>query len=214
MAVLAVQILQRLLQHQELAATLQFTQVQRFLDFTKRLWPEILSKDGSIPIKLPPHISAFLSSVLGLQPSIVELSWVAFSDIAATFQQDPASQSMDDGFRLHGHEAKLGPETLAAPFKLCPRPGCNHTKLTKTSVVESRLYTLHRGVLPVFSKSSYCETCLTRYYPNYSVFEAQNTTSRREYYSADMPIFIHVTESSFIEPQLCSYFANQMALSQ
>ncbi|KAJ7498852.1 hypothetical protein FB451DRAFT_1347307 [Mycena latifolia] len=120
---------------------------------------------------------------------------------------------MDDAFRLHAQDAKIGAKTLAPPFQRCPRPKCNNTPLGEASIVESRLYTLHRGVLPVFSKSTYCCSCYTRYYPNYSVFEAQNTASRREYYSSDIPSFIHVTESSFMEPQLCTYFATQMALS-
>ncbi|KAJ6620691.1 hypothetical protein B0H10DRAFT_1945765 [Mycena sp. CBHHK59/15] len=80
-------------------------------------------------------------------------------------------------------------------------------------VVEARLYTLYRGVLPVFSQSSYCRSCFTRYYPNYSVQEAQNTTSRQEYYTTAVPDFIHVTESSFVESKLCVYFEMQMAMS-
>ncbi|KAJ7212741.1 hypothetical protein C8J57DRAFT_1604047 [Mycena rebaudengoi] len=94
----------------------------------------------------------------------------------------------------------------------CSRATCNRTRLGEERVVESRLYTLHRGVLPVFSKSRYCRTCNTRYYANYSVQEAHSTTSRREYYTTEIPDLIHVTESSFAEPQLCSYFAIQMAM--
>ncbi|KAJ6595275.1 hypothetical protein B0H10DRAFT_1960552 [Mycena sp. CBHHK59/15] len=156
MPVLAVDILARLVAHSSLGKTLQFTQVQRFLEFTRRMWPEIVGKTGGMPVVLPPHPAAFLLSVLSLPPDIIALSWLVFSDIAATFHQDPIPPSLDDGFRLHGDDHRIGAEPLNPPVHVCPRPGCNHMTLGEASVVEARLYTLNRGVLPVFSRSLYC----------------------------------------------------------
>ncbi|KAJ7178438.1 hypothetical protein C8R43DRAFT_872162, partial [Mycena crocata] len=105
-------------------------------------------------------------------------------------------------------------ETIEPPMKHCPRPECMSYKMNEVSVVEARLYTLHRGILPVFSKSRYCRKCLTRYYHNYSVEHAANQNTRREYYKEeDVPTLIHVTETSFVEKQLCIYFEKQMAIS-
>ncbi|KAJ7178518.1 hypothetical protein C8R43DRAFT_833145, partial [Mycena crocata] len=78
--------------------------------------------------------------------------------------------------------------------------------------VEARLYTLRRGILPVFSKSTYCRDCNTRYYHNYYVNEAHNSTARQEYYSSEIPD-LHVFESCFIDRALCLYIENQLCLS-
>jgi hypothetical protein len=104
MPLLAVEILTRLLAHPLLAQSLQFTQIQRFLEFTRRLWPEIVSKTGGVPTVLPPHVAAFLSSVLSLSPELITLSWLAFGDMAATFYHDPTPVSLDDAFRLHSND--------------------------------------------------------------------------------------------------------------
>ncbi|KAJ7614703.1 hypothetical protein DFH06DRAFT_1013800 [Mycena polygramma] len=109
------------------------------------------------------------------------------------------------------HKCLTGAEALNPPVTVCSQPACKGRSLTDPRAVEARLYTLHRGVLPVFSHSTYCRGCHTRYYPNYSVREAKNPTAQREYYDSSIPHFIHVTESSFVERQLCVYFEMQMA---
>jgi hypothetical protein len=107
MPVLAFDILTRLVAHPSLAESLQFTQVQRFLEFTRRIWPEIVGKNGVAPDILPSHTAIFLSSVLGLSPELVALSWVTFSDMAAVFHTDPIPLQLDDAFRLHGNDNKI-----------------------------------------------------------------------------------------------------------
>jgi hypothetical protein len=108
MLVLAVEILNHLVVHPQLIETLQFQQVQCFLEFTERIWPEIVGKSGVILVTLPAHPASFLSSVLVLAPEIIALSWLAFSDIAATLQQEVAEPSLDDGFRVHGNDHQIG----------------------------------------------------------------------------------------------------------
>ncbi|KAJ7165361.1 hypothetical protein C8R46DRAFT_1163693 [Mycena filopes] len=85
--------------------------------------------------------------------------------------------------------------------------------LGEASSVEARLYTLHRGVLPVFSKSLYCRSCHTRYYPNYFVKDAGQANPRREYYDSSVPKNIHVTETAFFQTELCVYIEMQMAMT-
>ncbi|KAK7043541.1 hypothetical protein R3P38DRAFT_3178368 [Favolaschia claudopus] len=157
MSILAVDILKRLLAHESLAQSLQFAQVQRFLDFTRRVWPEILDR-GAAPLALPLHIVAFLSAVLGLSPELVKLSWVAFKDIAEAYQKEPIELDLDDAFRLHGNDHHVGAEAINPPISHCHRPECCKQLLTDPSVVEARLYTLTRGVLPVYSRSLYCRS--------------------------------------------------------
>ncbi|KAJ7202758.1 hypothetical protein GGX14DRAFT_369989, partial [Mycena pura] len=50
-------------------------------------------------------------------------------------------------------------------------------------------------------------------YHNYSVQNASDPGSQRVYYKTDIPEFIHVTESCFVERELCVYFETQMAVS-
>ncbi|KAJ7238239.1 hypothetical protein C8J57DRAFT_1087014, partial [Mycena rebaudengoi] len=107
----------------------------------------------------------------------------------------------------------LGTETIGPPITSCTHPSCDSAHLGEPSVVEARLYTLHRGILPVFSKSLYCRKCHTRYYYNYFVQNASDPAAHRVYYSIEVPDIIHVTETSFVERQLCTYFEMQMAVS-
>jgi hypothetical protein len=126
-----------------------------------------------------------------------------------------------------------GAEAILPPMKTCPRDGCGHAHLSETRRVESRLYTLRRGVLPVFSVSTYCRStsvlvqicqhsvrincnsveCSTRYYHDYSVQHASNSNARREYYGG-VPEYMHITESSFMERALCVHNEMQMVFSQ
>ncbi|KAJ7126519.1 hypothetical protein C8R43DRAFT_1134848 [Mycena crocata] len=209
----ALEILRRLELHRSLAENLQYKQIQRFLELIQRLWPEIVPPQSLAPVILPQPIVQFLASVLNLEIGLVHLLWHAFGDLGQSFFCDD-QPSINDSFRVHGHEHELGAETIEPPMKHCPRPECMSYEMNEVSVVEARLYTVHRGILPVFSKSRYCRKCLTRYYHNYSVGHAANPNARREYYKEeDVPTFIHVTETSFVEKQLCIYFEKQMAIS-
>ncbi|KAJ7369119.1 hypothetical protein DFH08DRAFT_678248, partial [Mycena albidolilacea] len=102
----------------------------------------------------------------------------------------------------------IGANTLGPPLSFCSRPSCDSRKLTKESLVEARLYTLRRGILPVFSRSLKCTQCSTRYYHNYCVASDRNT-----YYDTKVPLIIHVTDTCFVETELCLYFEAQMAIS-
>ncbi|KAJ7886648.1 hypothetical protein B0H13DRAFT_1889165 [Mycena leptocephala] len=199
----AAQILERLLSHDSLKNNLQFVHIQRFFELVRRIWLEITPPQQSRPLMLPSHIADFLASVLNLDTALIQLTWNAFADLIEMSYHDSSQPSVDDVFRIHALPYKIG---LAQP-------------LGEESAVEARLYTLRRGVLPVFSKSLYCRSllngtaCNTRYYNNYFVQNASKEDSRRQYYSAELPALIHVTETSYVEQDLCKYFRVQMALS-
>ncbi|KAJ6476418.1 hypothetical protein C8R45DRAFT_379283 [Mycena sanguinolenta] len=210
---LAVQVLERLLAHDSLKENLQFIHIQRLLDFFNRLWPEIVPPQQSRPSSLPLPITNFLASALDLEPSLIHLVWCAFGDLAEASYAAGPPPSLDDLFRIHAHPYKLGAENLSPPVSYCVHPGCNSNPLGEPSVVEGRLYTLRRGVLPIFSKSTYCRSCRTRYYNNYFIHEASGPESRRQYYSEEVPTFIHVHETSYVDVDLCKYFSMEMALA-
>ncbi|KAJ7821975.1 hypothetical protein B0H13DRAFT_365352 [Mycena leptocephala] len=58
-----------------------------------------------------------------------------------------------------------------------------------------------------------CPACFTRYYHNYHVPKTSEQSLRNVYYSTEVPAIIHVTESCFVEKELCLYFEAQMAIS-
>ncbi|KAJ7761270.1 hypothetical protein DFH07DRAFT_771595 [Mycena maculata] len=149
----AAQILERLLAHESLYHNLRYSDIQRFFELTHRLWPEILGTETSRPLSLPPPVCDLLASVLQLDTSLIQLTWHAFGDIAEAAYNGPPQPSVDDIFRVHGRTQKLGAEPLRPPITSCLK--CQHG-LGKESIVEGRLYTLHRGILPIFSKSLYC----------------------------------------------------------
>ncbi|KAJ7612433.1 hypothetical protein DFH06DRAFT_1484842 [Mycena polygramma] len=209
--VLARSIVERLVAHKSLLNNLQFAQIVRFFDLTDRIWPEIVPPETSFcPPVLPLPVSHLLASVLSLDLSLIQLMWTAFGYLAQQSHAEDSSPSLDDAFRIHGHSTKIGAEVLSPPISFCLKPACNSHKLAE---VLGRLYTLRRGVLPIFSKSLYCRYCHTRYYHNYFVTQAGAPGARREYYSEKVPAFLHVSESAYIESDLCRQFGIQMALA-
>jgi hypothetical protein len=57
----------------------------------------------------------------------------------------------------------LGTEQILPPLTACPRAGCGGAHLSDSRKVEARLYTLRRGVLPVYSVSMYCRRKSQKY---------------------------------------------------
>ncbi|KIM76724.1 hypothetical protein PILCRDRAFT_77520 [Piloderma croceum F 1598] len=212
MAPLGRQVLECLLAHPSLRDTLTWPQVQRFLDFARRILPEIRGSFEALPLALPPHVCGFLGVMLSLEESLIQLCWTAFSDMILLLEGEVSAMSDDDLFRVHGHEFAIGTEQILPPMSKCPKSGCNNGHLTESRKVESRLYTLKRGVLPVYSLSTYCRRCSTRYYHNYSVQHAAHPDAKRDYYGG-IPGYMHVAEHSFAERSLCVYFEMQMAFS-
>ncbi|KAJ7143234.1 hypothetical protein C8R46DRAFT_1233011 [Mycena filopes] len=104
----AIALLQQLLQHPSLQTNLQFYHIQRFFELTTRLWLEIVPPNKARPAILPLPIAAFLSSVLDLDPALIQLTWTTFSDLAQEAILNSNSLLMDDNFKQHGHEYKLG----------------------------------------------------------------------------------------------------------
>lgn len=92
-------MLERLVSHPSLRDTLTWPQVQRFLDFSQRILPEIQGSSNSekLPLQLLSHACGFLSVVLELEQSLVQLCWTAFADMLVVLEDDTAL-SCDDIF--------------------------------------------------------------------------------------------------------------------
>ncbi|KAK7014221.1 hypothetical protein R3P38DRAFT_3362437 [Favolaschia claudopus] len=59
--VLAQTILERILAHTSLKENLQFHEVVRFLDFTRRIWVEIVPLEENPPLELPANVAQLFS---------------------------------------------------------------------------------------------------------------------------------------------------------
>jgi hypothetical protein len=106
--ILAVQILERLLQHSSLKDNLQFHHIQRFFALTSRLWLEIVPPNKPRPLHLPSDITNFLSFALQLESAVVQLTWTAFGDLAEAAYLNYDENSMDEDFKRHGHQHQIG----------------------------------------------------------------------------------------------------------
>ncbi|KAK6997064.1 hypothetical protein R3P38DRAFT_3065783 [Favolaschia claudopus] len=78
--VLAQTILEQILAHTSLKENLQFHEVVRFLDFTRRIWVEVVPPEENPPLELPANVARLLAAVLNLEHATVQLMWVAFRD--------------------------------------------------------------------------------------------------------------------------------------
>ncbi|KAJ7691267.1 hypothetical protein B0H17DRAFT_1133798 [Mycena rosella] len=107
------------------------------------MWLEIVPPQRQQPVILPRAVAGFIASALDVKLSLVHLFWHAFGDLGEHFYCAP-EESLDDTFRLHGHEHKLE--------------------------------------------------------------HASDPSARRTYYDEDVPEFIHVTDTCFVERRLCIFF--------
>ncbi|KAJ7695408.1 hypothetical protein B0H17DRAFT_1131459 [Mycena rosella] len=171
------------------------------------IWLEITPPGQPRPILLPPKVGNLLGGILDMETSLMQLTWQVHADLAETIK----------------NSCRAGVETVVPPTSVCLQPGCNSAPLREEMVAEARLFTLCRGVLPIFSKSLYCRytdlisffpACHTRYYNNYFVKDTSKGDAEQQYYSPQTPTLIHVLESAYIEPTLCKYFAMEMLVSQ
>ncbi|KAJ7610762.1 hypothetical protein B0H17DRAFT_1153591 [Mycena rosella] len=218
--VLAVQILERLLAHASLKDNIQFGHIPALHRPDHKTWLEIVPPEKPRPVFTPAHFVDFLASVLALDPTVIQLIWHGFSDLAEASYLDPKKLSVDDNFKQHGHANELGAETIVPPMSYCLRPSCNSAHLSEKRIVEARLIHCGAAFCPFFYKSLYCRGCHTRYYHNYFVQEAHNVTAQREYYkpvspetAPSIPNYIHVFESCYVEQALCVFFESQLSMS-
>ncbi|KAK0433594.1 hypothetical protein EV421DRAFT_1718445, partial [Armillaria borealis] len=75
--------------------------------------------------------------------------------------------------------------------------------------IEARLYTVSRGILPIYVKSYYCRKCHTRYMPNYKVTGASEADAERVYFE-ELPHIMGATRTSYFEVKLIEVFQQAM----
>ncbi|KAJ7362919.1 hypothetical protein DFH08DRAFT_799939 [Mycena albidolilacea] len=118
------------------------------------MWPEIAPPGKLCPVMLPSPVAAFIASMQALDIDIIHLTLHAFADLAEAYHLENLI-SLDDRFQVHAQERA---ESLGPPVLFCMHCSLPQA-LAEESVLEGHLYTLHCGVLPVYSKSLYCRRC-------------------------------------------------------
>ncbi|KAJ7703490.1 hypothetical protein B0H14DRAFT_3173260 [Mycena olivaceomarginata] len=118
------------------------------------MWPEIAPPGKLCPVMLPSPVAAFIASMQALDIDIIHLTLHAFADLAEAYHLENLI-SLDDRFQVHTQERA---ESLGPPVLFCMHCSLPQA-LAEESVLEGHLYTLHCGVLPVYSKSLYCRRC-------------------------------------------------------
>jgi hypothetical protein len=108
MTLLGRDVLACLSRHPALLEHLTWQQINRFLNFARKIWPEIIGSSKSLPLNLPQHAAGFLSSVLGLELSLIELCWIAFRELVSKIEETQDSVVEDDLFRIHGRQHQIG----------------------------------------------------------------------------------------------------------
>jgi hypothetical protein len=104
MALLVKEVLDCLNAYPALREMLTWQQIHRFLNFCRRIWPEIMVLENARqpPLTLPQHVSRFLASVLHLDEASVQLCWTAFRDVVLRLEDSGSTVLEDDLFRVHG----------------------------------------------------------------------------------------------------------------
>jgi hypothetical protein len=108
MSLLAREVLECLAANPLLYESLTWQQIHRFLNLSRKIWPEIIGTSNLPPNNLPLHASRFLASVLGLDEATVQLCWTTFRELILRFEEAGAAINEDDSFRIHGHENMIG----------------------------------------------------------------------------------------------------------
>ncbi|KAF7304605.1 hypothetical protein HMN09_00863800 [Mycena chlorophos] len=175
------------------------------------------------PERLPLAIETFLGSAIDMHPDFVHGCWTAFSELVWGYNGDEKeNEGFQSGARTWNmcvllaaptengtNEVWLAMHMLFPPTHQCTTAGCTNTKLLRTKSQPSRVvyYTLANGACPAFAHRFTCDTCGTRYYPNYRVNDHVRT------YYEKIPNAIQVGEHQYLETIIVNLFINLMLIS-
>ncbi|KAL0566230.1 hypothetical protein V5O48_015786 [Marasmius crinis-equi] len=183
-----------------LVTIISFIKITRFLKQEIQVHsPNRSSADA--PARLPAHIQEFLSFSLEMNIDNVQALWLSLKELVWIDVERPLDDKEKEMFEKFGKQHKdpnkhLGSTMYYPPSFSCVQCGRNLQKMSRIEVV---LFSLH-GACTTYSMSLRCPCCPIRYYPQYYV---DKETSRRHYYSTDIPDIIQFEQHAYIEAHLC-----------
>jgi hypothetical protein len=125
MSLLGREVLECLAENPSLYESLTWQQIHRFLNLSRKIWPEIIGASNLPPNSLPRHASGFLGSVLSLDTATIQLCWTTFRELILRSEEAGTTVNDDDLFRIHGRENTIG---RCNSCDLCPTPSYHDHK--------------------------------------------------------------------------------------
>ncbi|KAF8958550.1 hypothetical protein BDZ97DRAFT_1923591 [Flammula alnicola] len=188
--------------------------ISSFLLYTPRFKADILLAQASSwpasdpPLFLPESVTILLSDLCDIDEKSTNTLWSYLKDTVWGYAEK--AKVVDERFKLFGKD--LGYTSLYPPFNYCTNGLCNRPtkglKLQKTDQMQGVLYTLDKGVRPVWAIRFQCEGCQTAYYHNYSVKDGM-----RHYYDGSTPEIIQVGEHQFVERKVVNMWRTDTNIS-
>ncbi|KAJ7668842.1 hypothetical protein B0H17DRAFT_1335884 [Mycena rosella] len=199
-------------EHPDVLKQLSFIQILRFtrvLSLVKNniiICQPVSIPTTEAPTVLPPQIIVFVANSVGIQQECVaDCCNVLKEEIWELPHPEKLSEEEAELFRQHGWKRGLTSLTLYPPSHHCQNTDCERViPMKKTQSRQAIVYTLARGVQPVWAAHLYCDQCKTNYQYEFSV---QNGV--RTYYGR-VPEYIQVGEHQFVERKLIGLWMSLM----
>ncbi|KAJ7114481.1 hypothetical protein C8R44DRAFT_630206 [Mycena epipterygia] len=158
---------------------------------------------------LPPSVAAFLSDTIHIPLEEIEVCWDALKDDAWEYPSESLTPEDEQAFVDHGWARGLCSSTLYPPNTHCINPECaeNPKPLKKAQPRQVMIYTLDKGVRPLWEVHLSCESCLTNYHHNFSIW-----ADVRSYYGG-VPDYLKVGDHQYVERRLAGMWTSMMLLA-
>ena len=139
--------------------------ILQFIDADSQLKP-LISTTGTArsireatmgpPVQLPPAATGFLSDTLQIDTTLVDSLWVATSQFI--WAERSSTGNILEAFISHGPAHNLGAMELLPPTRHCLRAECEANHLVEPRRYQANLFTIDRGVFPVWTNPLYCRS--------------------------------------------------------
>ncbi|KAJ7302926.1 hypothetical protein DFH08DRAFT_640378, partial [Mycena albidolilacea] len=158
------------------------------------------------PLVLPVSITAFVAESTGIHINTIVGCWdILKEDIWASPTPEQMNQDDKSLFEHHSWSRGITSLSLYPPSHECTNSMCNCVNpLKKAECQQAVVYTLDKGVRPVWSIHLYCEDCHTNYQ-----YESSVNQSVRKYYGG-IPKYIQVGKHQFVEWKLVGMWISLM----
>ncbi|KAF8809420.1 hypothetical protein BYT27DRAFT_7254557 [Phlegmacium glaucopus] len=185
--------------------------ISSFLLYTSQFKNDILLAQasngpaGDPPLFLPQSVAIILSNLCDIDLASSDKLWSYLKD--AVWHYAETAKVVDERFKCYGKD--LGFSSLYPPVNYCIngqcKPAAKGLKLQKTDQTQGVLYTLDKGVHPVWVITFQCVECQRAYYHNYFM-----EGGMRYYYDGDLPDVIQVEEHQFVERKVVNMWRTDM----
>ncbi|KAF8182922.1 hypothetical protein BJ912DRAFT_1023308 [Pholiota molesta] len=182
--------------------------LDKFLDLAQR-YPDALSPSIIFKITSFLHYAPrFKTRLCETDEESVNMLWEYLKEVVWGYEEK--AKIVEERFNSYGKELSI--ISLYPPSDYCTTGHCNRAergfKLQKMDYAQGVLYTLDKGVRPVWAIRLQCEGCQTAYYHNYSV-----SNGMRYYYEGEPPMIIQVGEHQFVEERVINMWRADMHVS-